>query len=469
MGSLIEMQGSSCMNVVYHILMSIHDSFSTSTDPNNKTYFTHGVTMNSVDRTGFARHLLIGFALIQAAALALPGQQLEIRSTDYPTLGNPTSAVVTRDGRSVFVSVTNVGAPNFSGSDQAAGARTDAVSGIQIFQRLRSSRLRPSGFIRTGSTGANGLVLLNGDKTLAVGVGDAGVAFLDVREMIQGTAKPKFATQGEGAGTFDVVASPDGRFVFSSNEYGIVRGQRGSIGIIAVNPDAGGRVTHPQTIGQIPVGDVVPSLALSPDGSRVYVATELVPSKDPPSIAGAGNPILTKNDCVQKKGSPPRANGFITVIDARRATEGQSDPILARVAAGCSPVRLIESADSSILYASARGDDAILAFVPRLLESDPEHALLRALPSGGRAPVGMRLFDRDGKIAVANSNRFAEENGTVAILDVAKHPDSSSPLPLKILPAGGFPRNIGISHDDRTLYLTNYRSRSLQVLQTVVP
>jgi DNA-binding beta-propeller fold protein YncE len=100
--------------------------------------------------------------------------------------------------------------------------------------------------------------------------------------------------------------------------------------------------------------------------------------------------------------------------------------------------------------------------------SDPEHALLRALPSGGSAPVGMRLFDQDHKLAVANSNRFADADGTVAILDVANHPGAPSPSPLKILTAGGFPRNIGISRDGRTLYLTNYRSRSLQVLRTLV-
>jgi hypothetical protein len=86
---------------------------------------------------------------------------------------------------------------------------------------------------------------------------------------------------------------------------------------------------------------------------------------------------------------------------------------------------LVEAADSSILFVSARGDDAVLVFAPRLLESDPENALLRALPSGGSAPVGMRLFDQDRKLAVANSNRFADADGTIAILDVANHPGVS--------------------------------------------
>jgi 6-phosphogluconolactonase (cycloisomerase 2 family) len=129
-------------------------------------------------------------------------------------------------------------------------------------------------------------------------------------------------------------------------------------------------------------------------------------------------------------------------------------------------VRLVETADSSVLFVSARGDDEILAFAPRLLESDPEHALLRAIPSGGTAPVGMRLFAQDRMLAVANSNRFADSNGTVAILDVSNDSSSSGRVPPKTWTAGGFPRNIGISQDGRTLYLTNYTSRSLQEIQT---
>jgi hypothetical protein len=419
------------------------------------------------------RQILLRLALVPGSLVILQAQNPIAGTSDYPTLGNPTTAVATSDGRYVFVSVTNVGSPNFTGSDQAAGARKDTVSGVQIFRRIRrlnphNHRLKSAGFIPIGSTGANGLVILKGEKTLVVGAGDAGVAFLDVDEMIGGTAKPYFASQGDGAGTFDVVASPDGKFVFSTNEYGVNRGQRGSVGIIAVKADELGRVTHPQTIDQIPVGDVVPSLTLSPDGSRLYVATELVPSKDPPIIAGAGNSTLTKNDCVQKKGSTPRSNGFVTVIDTKRAIALSSDAILSRVAAGCSPVRLIENGDSARLFVSARGDNVILLFNPQLLESDPEHALLQAIPSGGLAPVGMRLFAKDRMLAVANSNRFADSKGTVAILDVSNVSNPANRAPITAWAAGLFPRNIGVSRDGITLYLTNYVSRSLQVIQTAI-
>jgi hypothetical protein len=116
-----------------------------------------------------------------------------------------------------------------------------------------------------------------------------------------------------------------------------------------------------------------------------------------------------------------RARRFSRLVWVRkdRAAEPASNAILSRVAAGCSPVRLVETADSSVLFVSARGDDEILAFAPRLLESDPEHALLRAIPSGGTAPVGMRLFDGDRMLAVVKPNRFADSNGTVAVLDVS--------------------------------------------------
>jgi 6-phosphogluconolactonase (cycloisomerase 2 family) len=175
--------------------------------------------------------------------------------------------------------------------------------------------------------------------------------------------------------------------------------------------------------------------------------------------------LLTKEDCVQKKGTPARPNGFITVIDTQRVIDGQrrASSVLSRVAAGCSPVRLVETADSSALFVSARGDNRILVFSPRLLESDPEHALLHAFSTNGEAPVGIRLFAEDRMLAVANSNRFADAPGAAAIFSISKSRDATT---LQTLAAGGFPRNITLSPDGRSLYLTNYTSRGLQVIST---
>jgi DNA-binding beta-propeller fold protein YncE len=382
----------------------------------------------------------------------------------YATLGNPITAVATLDGKYVIVSVTNVGAPNFTGPDSVANARHDVVSGLQIF-READGALKPYRFLPLGTPSANGLALLPDGKTIVVGVGDAGVAFVNVQDLIHSKATPYFAGQGPGAGTFDVVVSPDGRYVFSANEYGVIDQSRGNIGIIAVHADPNGRVAHPETIGQLATGDIVPSLALSGDGSRLYVASELVPAHDPPHIVGGGNALLTKEDCVQKKGTPARPNGFISVIDTERLIDAQrrASSVLSRIAAGCSPVRLVETANSSALLVSARGDNVILAFSPRLLESDPEHALLHTFSSNGEAPVGVRLFAKDRMLAVANSNRFADAPGNAAIFSIGA---SGYTTTLQTLTAGGFPRNITLTPDGRSLYLTNYTSRVLQVIST---
>ena len=405
-------------------------------------------------RSLLAIALLAGF--IQTALAKSPS------AAHYPTLGNPTSALETQDGRYVFVSVTNVGGPNFDLPDALASNRPGVVSGIKIFRR-KGGKLRASGFIPLGGRGANGMAFLPGEKTLVIAVGDAGVAFLDVQDAIHGAAKPYFAAQGEGAGTFDVVVTPDGKYVFSVNEYGQFQLNRGNIGVTAVQADSTGRVTHPLTIGQIPAGNKAAGIAIAPDGSRVYVATEIVTADNKLPIAGTGNPILAKGGCVQRTGTPPQLNGYITIIDVQRAVTPGLLPtaVLSRVAAGCSPVRLVETADASTLFVSARGDNRILAFSPRLLDSDPYHAFQRALDSGGAAPVGIRLFDHDLRLAVSNSNRFTTSGGNIAILDISRTKGAAL---LRTMSAGVFPRNVTLSSDGRSLYLTDYTSRILEVL-----
>jgi hypothetical protein len=418
-----------------------------------------------ITRRSHARVWFRVFYLLAAAGFSVVAhaQPIVAVAASYTTRGNPTTAIPAPDGRYVFVSVTNVDSPNFAGPDVAAGRRSNVISGIEVFRSVGwHNKLKPIAFVRIGGKGANGMTLLHGGRTLVVGVGDDGVAFLSVDDLKSGRGAPLLASQGDGAGTFDVVATPDGRYVFSSNEYGLIQGQRGNVGVIATHINANGRVTHPQTLGQIPTGDVVPSLALSPDGSRLYVASELVPATQPPPIAGADNPQLTKHDCVQRQGSPPRWNGFITVLDVAKALSLDHDAVLSRVASGCSPVRIDESADQSALYVSARGDNVILVFSPHRLESDPDHAMLRVLPTGGTAPVGVHLFGADRYLAVADSNRFASGSGTLAILSASGSPGTP---PLQVLQERSFPRNISRSADGSTLYLTNYNSRTLEVIR----
>ena len=112
-----------------------------------------------------------------------------------------------------------------------------------------------------------------------------------------------------------------------------------------------------------------------------------------------------------------------------RFNDAQS--VLASVYAGCSPVRVVLSEDSSIAWVTARAADTVLAFSARAIlegaapgwKGKTGHqfpALLSTTPVG-TAPVGIQLFDHDSFIAVANSNRFTPGGtGTVSILDYDK-------------------------------------------------
>jgi hypothetical protein len=76
-------------------------------------------------------------------------QDVDWVATQYATLGNPTSAIATSDGKYVFVSVTNVGAPNFAGPDSAASARRDVVSGIHTHHKNADIHLQADNSIKS--------------------------------------------------------------------------------------------------------------------------------------------------------------------------------------------------------------------------------------------------------------------------------------------------------------------------------
>jgi hypothetical protein len=372
-------------------------------------------------------------------------------SVTYPTAGAPFQAIVDSAG-TVFVAIPN-GIQVFT---PANGGLTSACT------NSLSSTLLGEG------ASVSNLSLLPNGTDLAAGIGSAGAAFFNVPALTSCTATSYVVSQGTIAsdqGTLDVDVTPDGQYAFVSNEYGVVSGtlSEGNVGVVQLAYDANGNVTTGSTLlGQISTGgNAIAGMKLSPDGTRLYVTSEIATSA---SNATGTNPLLVESDCVQAAGSSPQANGTLTVINVAKA-ESVPGPsaILATVAAGCSPVRMAETADGSTLWVAARGDNRVLAFSTGMLEFNPGSALLGYAGTGGTAPVGIKLFDNNQLLAVANSNRFGGGTANATIL-TAGVPASASVV--QTTQTGLFPREIWVGPDDATLYLTNYDSDTLEVIST---
>jgi len=312
------------------------------------------------------------------------------------------------------------------------------------------------------------LAFLPNGVDLAGGIETPGAVFYNVSAAATCSGTPFVVSQGTVSadeGSQAVTVTPDGKFAFVSNEYGVALGAttEGNVGVVSLTYDANGNVNGGTLLGQITTGSsTIAGMVLSPDGTRLYVTSEV--SKNS-SAVGAANPALARTGCLQGAGSSPQVNGTLTVIDVAKAeSSATSAAIIATVDAGCSPVRMAETPDNSTLWVAARGDNRVLAFSTGMLEVNAANALLGYADTHGAAPVGVALFHGGQLLAVANSDRFGTgSDANLAIVSVV-YPAGAAVL--TTVPTGLFPREVNVGSDDATLYLTNYSSGSLQVVPT---
>jgi DNA-binding beta-propeller fold protein YncE len=373
-----------------------------------------------------------------------------LQSRSYATTGHPTEALATPDGQFVLVTV-----------DRGGGG--ESSSGIDVFHDT-GKKLERIAFQALGSDNAQGIVLIPHTRMLAVGMSNKGLAFLPLDDALHGKAKLQMLPQGEQSGSGYLAVTPDGEYLFVANEYG----DGGNLGVVALHRDEAGNV-HPETLAHIATGRATPGVAISPDGSRIYTVGEVTRPEVAARLPGHGVAELERGDCVQGRPDRPMPNGLLYAIEVEKATKlseaanltDRRGVIVGMVNAGCSPVREAVSADGTTVYVTARGENRVLVFNAKVLETDPAHAFLRAIPTGGEAPVGLRLFHGDKALLVANSNRFARGPGNVAVIDLA---DPMKPVLRQTIQTGEFPRNITASADGERLFLTVFLGDELMVL-----
>ncbi len=468
----------------------------------------------------------------------------------YPTFGTPNDALVTDDDAYVLVLVTGAttpcpGKPSASPTTFTTGVQVFSTSdfsvnpcgGQQVINFPSSHRLKPVQHI-------DGMQFFPASPQVSVGaaIEKQGAEFfrlasltepcgVDGDDVIQVPQYPIINCTGCpncAPGTFDVAVTPDGHYAFVANEYGQLPSPTpatetggGTIGVIKVERDGAGRFNRgtkpvePDNTIYIPGGSTIPGITMSHDGRYLYAACEgsgegINPDtgkkyRDPTRVAQTRNGVVLCpgcrsgiDSCDNESNGDRVRNGLIAVIDVDKATKGMGQAsIITIIAAGCSPVRAIETADGQYVWVAARGRNTqlplpldpdargsqVLGFNrSALVSASPNNAFLGYGDTHGTAPVGLGLFNNDTLLAVANSNRFDKTGSecrnpppgvppctaNVAIMDVS---NPAEPAVIQAIPAfanDAFPRNVTVGPDDSTLYVPNADANYLEVITTSV-
>jgi DNA-binding beta-propeller fold protein YncE len=350
--------------------------------------------------------------------------------------GTPFQAVAALDGCWIFVSLPG-------------GQTTSAIALV----RRSAGRVSLARVVPVPGT-PMGLALTYDGKVLIAAAGDR-VLFLDVGKLVKGDADAMLGSLMEQrpSGDIYVNVTSDDRTAFVSNE------SASTITVIDVAAARGSGYTPAAVIGRIPVGRAPIALTFSPDERLLYTTSQIAPATDE-------SPMECRPEGANFDATPPNhKKGAVIVVDVARANTSPATSVVAVVPAGCNPVRLALSPDGKVAYVTARGDHSVLAFDTQKLIADVHHALL-ATVKVGTAPVGIAVVDHGRKVIATNSNRFGGDTAdrqTLAVVDVRGITSGIAKVVGRI-PAGAFPRELTLTPDGRTLLLTNFSSKTLELI-----
>lgn len=331
--------------------------------------------------------------------------------------GSPFGVTVSPDGRFAFVGGIGQGVGVFSLRD-----------GIPHF--LRAIPI---------SSGAAGVSLTRDGRYLLVADGGDGADVIDVARAEAGQPRAFLGDMSApgrnlGAGAIEVASSPDGHYAFVSVEGG------GDLAVYDLREALRNGFHTSGFAGSIPVGVAPVGLAVSPNGRWLYSTSE------------AGAP------------RHPRA-GVLKVIDLIKAERDPAQSVVATVNAHCSPVRVAVSPDGATVWVTARESDQLLAFSAARLISHPSQALEAAVRVG-EAPVGVAVAAGGRLIAVADSNRFYQRGAQAALTIVnASATLAGRRAVVGTIRSGLFPREMAFDAPADTLIVSNFISRSLEVVR----
>jgi DNA-binding beta-propeller fold protein YncE len=294
---------------------------------------------------------------------------------------------------------------------------------------------------------------LTHDGRLLIAAADIRVIFLDVARATAGAGDPVLGSidlHGTKVGGFCVNVTPDDKLLFVSEEWAA------AIAVIDLEHARKTGYRNDAILGAIPVGVRPFGLASSPDGKWLYTTSEQ-----------AAPEWSWSAECTREASGNPEIldpQGAVVVVDVEKARRSPAEAVVARVPAACTPVRAAISPEGDRLFVTARNSNAVVVFDAAKLPSDGAHARIALLPVG-QSPTPMALIDGGTELLVGNSSRYATPRppGTLTVLDTAKLQQGDGAV-LGIVHTGVFPREMSVSPSGNTVFLTNWASDFLQVI-----
>jgi len=363
-------------------------------------------------------------------------EPLKSAVSTIPLPGAPFGVAASGDGCWVFVSLMNSGQGSHAGV-----AVLSKMNGRVDLVRTIPMPVPPAG------------IVLTHDGELLIAAAMDKVVFVDVPCMISGCPEPVVGAFSDGDGMESIYANvtSDDSLLFVSEE------AAAAITVIDLDHARKSRFRADSIIGKIPVGRAPIALTFSRDGHWLFTTSQL-------ALKDWGWPAACRPEGRSGVSDLRNPEGAVVMIDVVRARADPAHAVAGRVPAGCSPVRMAISPSGDRIYVTARNSNAVVAFDAGKLVSDPDHSRL-GMSAVGAAPVPIAVVGGGKTVVAGNSDRFAGGRSaqTLTLLDAGKiqvKEDAS----LGNIAAGAFPRELQVSADGRTLYLTNFGSNSLQVM-----